>query len=240
MSGGARSRQPSPSALSVASDASDVATAAVDAAVAGESGTISPEAKSHESAPKVTAARRRGRSAERSRLRAPSREGDSIALDSEQAQPLLRRGSLQQQVPPSRTGSSLAQPASKTPTADDQDDVLELRATIDDLRVQLARAQASGGTDEVQSTLLWQERFVQLQNDYRALLDEVERVRATNASLQGEVRATQSANATLSRQLYSTLELVNGHGDRVHRCARVRCRPTARFAHCGAALSAMR
>lgn len=86
---------------------------------------------------------------------------------------------------------------------------------VTELRMQNAQLISQRNDELTQATLLWQERFVQMQRDVKSLEQELQRMQDTNATLESDVEATRATNATLRRQLYATLEMINGHGERV-------------------------
>jgi uncharacterized protein YoxC len=86
---------------------------------------------------------------------------------------------------------------------------------VSELRLQNAQLLSQRNDELTQATLLWQERFVQMQRDVKSLEQELQRMQDTNATLESDVEATRATNATLRRQLYATLEMINGHGERV-------------------------
>jgi predicted ABC-type ATPase len=92
---------------------------------------------------------------------------------------------------------------------------LSPETVVAELRLQNAQLMAQRNDELTQATLLWQDRFVQMQRDVKSLEQELERMQDANASLESEIESARATNATLKRQLYTTLEMINGHGERV-------------------------
>jgi hypothetical protein len=92
---------------------------------------------------------------------------------------------------------------------------LSPETVVAELRVQNAQLMAQRNDELTQATLLWQDRFVQMQRDVKSLEQELVRMQDANATLESEIESARATNATLRRQLYTTLELITGHGERV-------------------------